>query len=855
MSQLLRALFSSLRPNEQLCVKRRDEDGVWHQNLLDSVDDLLQYAASHPQDDLYFGVSPRERGDIDAVSRVVSLWADLDLKDFHQDLNSLQAVLDAYPAEPSAVVDSGHGRHIYWFLSEDALGDEAQEVMRRICERIGADPAHHPGWVLRVPGTTNYKDREHPAPVQELFVHEGLAYPLRDLAKLTGVSPRVSYLVATGNLKAPGERKKFRSRSERDFEVLRELTALGVSRETIKSIFVYRPVGDKYREAGTNQDHYLEHSLDNASNAFEQPDGPFLESNDMYLYRSGQGRRQISTFVFEPQRLLVADEGSDEGDAFLGTIRAAGKTWPNVILPKSAFSTAQQFLRFLNSMYWQWLGQDAETRQLCLYLMRKLADNGMSTAKRTSVVGRHGSFWVTPEIVFDAKGVYPPEAAPIVYVNRGGRSGRMDTAPRQEFTWLEEREFGSLVRSTTALLPGTNTNHAVAMFTGWFMASPLKPLLETIGERFPHLNVYGTKGSGKTHSIQRIYFRLLGVPKASPWTPNTTTFILRTLFSSTNAVPVWFNEFRAATINSANNDFIRTVLMSYDVGRDSRGRADLTTETFDLLAPLVIDGEDALFDGAARERTVYINLHPEVIATGTIPNETFGQLVRFPLDAFAGRYLQHTLSISADELRERYDRALAAVNKAIPLRLVDRMRRNLAVVVLGLDVFNEFVEQWGGVPISWDTRTFAPMWEDQQMLLTDGSTRSSVDDFIEDVVSMVASSQMLNVPFLHFYDKQADILWIHLNTAVRWWQKDMRQRGLLALEVPAMRSQMLERSHNGPVIPERVIQTPVGEFPCFGLHLPRCVAAGLSVPSSLDATVFAMRGTLLGANESIKLVH
>ena len=657
----------------------------------------------------------------------------------------------------------------------------------------------------------------------------------------SGVPERACHLIATGALKAPRDRKGHRSRSERDFDVLRELTVAGVSEDAIRTIFASRAVGDKYRADG---EHYLEHSLQNAANAFSAPRAPFVAVNDQWFVHSGRARKQVSTFVFEPRRLLL-DHVGHEDDAFLGTVRAAGQSWDDVVLPKGAFASAQAFLRYLPSMYWQWLGQDAETRQLCLYLMAQLEEAGAPQARATTVVGRHGAHFVTKTATLGVERLYAYEEAPVVYINRGARRAAVDTTPGLYLDLPPEEPYRALVAAISADLPRSNTPAAVANFVGWFCACSIKPLLAAGGVRFPHLNVFGTKGAGKSASILRLYLPLLGLERPASWTPNTTNFVIRSLFSATNAVPVSFTEFRAATVESSHNDFLRTLLMAYDVGRDSRGRADLTTETFNLDAPVVVDGEDAIADPAMRERTIYVNLHPEDVEEEGACYAAFQRLTALPLRSFAGRFYQHTLRETPASVLARFERALEETHARLTVRLVDRMRRNVAVVLVGLELYNEFVRAWGGTELAWDARALAEVVDRQRFLLSDGRTRSLVDDFIEDVVAFVANETIGHLPFLHAYDVGSNVLWFHLLSALRWWHKDLRQRGMAGLEAPAMRAQLGERARAGYVLPETPIATTGGELPCFGIPLERAAAAGLSVPARLDARLCVVRSALI----------
>jgi len=69
--------------------------------------------------------------------------------------------------EPSIIVSSGHGIHLYWLLKERA-GEAAVDVVKAIARATGADsrPAHKAA-VMRIPGSVNVKREPVPCRIVE----------------------------------------------------------------------------------------------------------------------------------------------------------------------------------------------------------------------------------------------------------------------------------------------------------------------------------------------------------------------------------------------------------------------------------------------------------------------------------------------------------------------------------------------------------------------------------------------------------------------------------------------------------------------------------------------------------------
>ena len=117
--------------------------------------------------DVFYGVNPRlgERSTENAIAEVVAFHVDFDQQG--------EPNLDSVPA-PSAIVDSGHGRHLYWIVEPViSVSDENRELLKAInrglAQVIGGDQACCDlGRILRLPGFSNHKPPT--APVRLLCV-------------------------------------------------------------------------------------------------------------------------------------------------------------------------------------------------------------------------------------------------------------------------------------------------------------------------------------------------------------------------------------------------------------------------------------------------------------------------------------------------------------------------------------------------------------------------------------------------------------------------------------------------------------------------------------------------------------
>lgn len=225
--------------------------------------------------DAYYGVLPRKtRGGRaeDCWPTTTVLWADVDAKhhcqhesphtdpgdDAWDKRDALNAIL-RFPLPPSAIVDSGHGYHAYWGLNGAVDFPDAQHVMRGIARWVKGDSTYDQPRILRVPGTTNWKDPANPVPVRLLKLDTLRRYDLSDFDEIvacledhTPPRPRVErredapeWLRDLINDEPPKG-----ARSETEFKVIAWLARYGYTDDAILTVLMHSPVGAKAQERG-----------------------------------------------------------------------------------------------------------------------------------------------------------------------------------------------------------------------------------------------------------------------------------------------------------------------------------------------------------------------------------------------------------------------------------------------------------------------------------------------------------------------------------------------------------------------------------------------------------------------------
>lgn len=212
----------------------------------------------------------------------------------------------------------------------------------------------------------------------------------------------------------------------------------------------------------------------------------------------------------------------------------------------------------------------------------------------TRHIGLHGDEWVTPDGVLTADGWSENPETVIV--------GNDTTVPQK---WSLTPEEGidydcDEVADILETLPQTRENDRFLPVIGWFYAAALRPLIMDWTGEFNVLNITGDTGAGKTATLGTLW-ELFGMG-GEPLSAAGSAFTRLTAFSSSNAVPVWFDEFKPAEMTDYQQDtFMSLLRKSTRGGTEPKGNADQSEDQWHLRAPTVVSGEQ-LVSGPAEER-------------------------------------------------------------------------------------------------------------------------------------------------------------------------------------------------------------------------------------------------------------
>ena len=272
----------------------------------------------------YFGVCPRSevrktasgysrRATKSEVTTATCAWVDLDREDW-------QVFLDQVKPNASALVETGHGLHLYFFYPEAVPVDQASDDSKALSKPWNGDKTHNADRLLRVPGTINWK-KEEEQECRVLSLNPEIKFegakaaaeePKGALAKLEWDLRNVilgGYEAAVPPF-APDTDSSDRdtSRSAIDFHVMKEMYKQGATDKLVEEIFMNPEYGisEKTLEEAKrgNAEHYLGMSMRKAKAKAEAEKATFQSIGDVLTLETTEQLKSAPPLTFAVERIL-----------------------------------------------------------------------------------------------------------------------------------------------------------------------------------------------------------------------------------------------------------------------------------------------------------------------------------------------------------------------------------------------------------------------------------------------------------------------------------------------------------------------------------------------------------------------
>ncbi|NTW91380.1 MAG: hypothetical protein HGA35_05570 [Erysipelotrichaceae bacterium] len=426
---------------------------------------------------------------------------------------------------------------------------------------------------------------------------------------------------------------------------------------------------------------------------------------------------KITSFIIKPKELLILQ---DKDCLVCNVNTSLNSEYKDVLIENTDWHTKQKFLKALGHTDCVFLGSDRDVQLLCEYINHKIEVKKTGT----KIIGLfNDDTWVVKDLNITKAGV--EKDIKIVPYDKG------DEAFYNKIVYGNESDVKGFYENVLSI----NQPEIIIPWISWIFASPLKPILKKSGNGFPLIFVHGSQGGGKT-STSKVLMRLCGYNISDPFSCTMRIFPMLKLLSSTNAVPVFLDEFKKSDMREDQiENLLRFMRKAYMGEVESKGRADQTTEDYYISAPLCVMGEWNISQPALMERMLLVRFDGSVKKNKPM-QEAFERLKNLPLEGFMQKYIEFCLNQDVDLLMNE---AKTIVDKTFGnIKIAPRIKYNLSVMIFGLRLFESYAKHNN---ITLPVFDYSLILKKQLKEITgseNGFVRSALDQFIEELAVMVA---------------------------------------------------------------------------------------------------------------------
>lgn len=325
--------------------------------------------------------------------------------------------------------------------------------------------------------------------------------------------------------------------------------------------------------------------------SIKRKSGNIIEMDDRYEKESKSKGASISNFIIIPKERIWVD-----GKEAVRVILKSQRGEYDIVLEKEAWHSRSSFLKEIPSIDISYNGSDTDLQNIQSIVA---SYEGVARKNGTRLLGYNPKkdLFVLPEQVISKE-----ENPDVFYVGEKGEhslSSMLKPKMAKDNSFLEEI-FTHIFE--------LHEKEPLAIFLGWMFATPFKTkIMESTGH-FPILNVYGTRGSGKS-SLSILIWRLFGFSSGEIFSCTQSPFSWLKLLSSTNTYPLFFDEFKPWDMAQCHVQRIKRLLRRVYIGEiESRGKPDQTLNYYKLQAPVGVLGEVSFREPALLERILPVPL-------------------------------------------------------------------------------------------------------------------------------------------------------------------------------------------------------------------------------------------------------
>jgi putative DNA primase/helicase len=518
-----------------------------------------------------------------------------------------------------------------------------------------------------------------------------------------------------------------------------------------------------YREKWDTKHHasgatYGEETLNKAIESTENTYSPgndtaIFEYDGCYFRAKGDKIYPITNFIFQPIEMIVADE---ETQLTADLVTTNGEVFRQTFMTTD-FSNQQKFKNMLNkrTIALSYTGSDGDLELLKSYISN--LDWQVKKGVKAMGMYKHGNgiVFVTNDGAVDAYGQTVSDMIQLEKY-RSIESGILEAKPltKEQLQMLGER------------IMNYNEPAKTVPILAWMAGCFIKAHLREKNIKFPHLMLIGEAGSGKSNTLERVIMPVFSRSKIIA-AGQTTAFTLMKDAASSNIIPMALDEFKPSKIDKHRLDtLLNHFRNSYDGQEGIRGRMDQSIVSYELLAPLVVVGEEAADETAVRERSIEL-LFSKKDLKNVEYRIAFGWLCASTdmLGSLGRSLLNIALKTTPEDVHTWYEDSRALFAKELPSRIVN----NLSCLMAGLRLVEKLCRELGLIwheafPFSMEACSKYIEYAVKEYLLDGGTSSKSLVEQTLEIMSRMGldprseyailnDGKVLAIWLNHVYDK------------------------------------------------------------------------------------------------------
>jgi len=415
-------------------------------------------------------------------------------------------------------------------------------------------------------------------------------------------------------------------------------------------------------------------------------EGILIKDGEYYYIGEGleDAPRRLSNFTIELiSETVKMDASYEDKSKFLAKFSSPSCQDEIKEFTDEAFTSRALFAK-LCGMRMAYVGTDKDLQMLKLAIMHE------SDHKKIREISYTGLYWYKDEWHYVTHEGSMSLNNTIDKI-KSTTDSSVTTRTKLNFTSTEPPRADQIITFFNTFLD-MNANEVIVPLTTWFFSAFFSPHCMTLNEPMPSLFVTGTHGSGKTQTMLQLH-RLFAPERPSfPSISSTTAFSMNKFCSSTNLMPLIFDEFKPSANTSKRGEegqVSQAIRASYNKSFESRGTRSRTIEETPFLAPLAIIGEQQINEGAVQDRIILI--HMDKVTHTKRRSEALENMKRLNVEIIGAHFLEFVMRIRPEEFVDKilaYDKDLENKYKQV---FENRPRRNIANLITVMDYLQQYV--------------------------------------------------------------------------------------------------------------------------------------------------------------------